>query len=316
METWYLIRVSSTSASPDYNHTTSAIWLTVAENGGSSVGKTTSSAPLPDLTPNMSLSAICQLPAAALKQYAQLYQLSSDGNKQTLAQRLHAHLNTDESPSDEPGKSDDQNGSGSQDERSHKDDGTSQLSSSSSSPEGEHTPSRQRRNPRSLDKHHSRRNRCTKIHRCAAERSQTISPPSHHSTMVRRHAKQHKQGTYHQSRRRSPSSSSSSSQGRSRSRSSSSTTGSSTPTSPSPIRQRHTHHRCPGRSHSHHRRSTYKHHSHQGRRESTTVPLPHKVQHAIERSEFVDFSDLLCEHLTRAGKSAKTKKSHSNQAHR
>ena len=56
----------------------------------SSAGKTASSAPLPDLTPNMSLSAICQLPAAALKQYAQLYQLFSDGNKQTLAQRLHA----------------------------------------------------------------------------------------------------------------------------------------------------------------------------------------------------------------------------------
>ena len=95
----------------------------------SSAGKTASSAPLPDLTPNMSLLAIRQLPAAALKQYTQLYQLSSNGNKQTLAQRLHAHLNTDKSPSDEPGKSDNQS-SGSQDECSHKDDGTSQPSSS------------------------------------------------------------------------------------------------------------------------------------------------------------------------------------------
>ena len=39
-----------------------------------------------------------------------------------------------------------------------------------------------------------------------------------------------------------------------------------------------------------------------------TVPLPHKVQHAIERGEFVDLSDLLSEHLTRAGKSAKSRK--------
>ena len=127
----------------------------------SSASKTASSASLPDLTLNMSLSAIRQLPVAAFKQYAQLYQLSSDGNKQTLTQRLHAHLNTDESHSDEPGKSDSQRW-GSQNEYSNKDGGTSQPSSSSSSPEGEYTPSRQRRNPRSLNKHHSRRKRLPK----------------------------------------------------------------------------------------------------------------------------------------------------------
>ena len=39
-----------------------------------------------------------------------------------------------------------------------------------------------------------------------------------------------------------------------------------------------------------------------------TVPLPHKMQRAIKRGEFVDFSDLLSEHLTRVGKSAKSRK--------
>ena len=115
-------------------------------------------------------------------------------------------------------------------------------------------------------------------------------------------------GTYCQSRRRSPNFLSSSSRGSSCSRSSSSTTSSSTPASPSPIHWCHTHYQRSGSSHSYHRHSSHKHHSNQERRESTTVSLPQKVQHTIERGEFVDFSDLLCEPLMRAGKSAKTKK--------
>ena len=63
-----------------------------------------------------------------------------------------------------------------------------------------------------------------------------------------------------------------------------------------------------GHSYSHHWRSTHKHRSHQWQWESTTLPPPHKVQHTIVHGEFVDFSDLLCEHLTWEGKSQKPKK--------
>ena len=136
--------------------------------------------------------------------------------------------------------------SGSQDEGSDKDSGSLQMSSTSRSPEGEHTPSRHSRNsrsPRIRNKQHFRCTRHTKVH------SKTISPPSHHSSTVCEH---HKQGTYHHNHNHSPSSSdssSSSSQGSSRSRSSSSTTSSSTSASPSPIRRRRTHYRCSGHSH-------------------------------------------------------------------
>ena len=68
--------------------------------------KTTCSESLPDLTPNMSVSAIRQFLAAALKQSAEQYQLPNEGSKQT--ERLHAHLHTDESHSDESSNGDKQ----------------------------------------------------------------------------------------------------------------------------------------------------------------------------------------------------------------
>ena len=87
--------------------------------------------------------------------------------------------------------------------------------------------------------------------------------------------------------------------------SSSSTTSSSTSSSPSLV---HRHHRHSGHSDSRHHCSTHKQHSNRRRKETEGVPLPHKVQHAIECSEFVDCSNWLYEHLTRARKLSKTKK--------
>ena len=64
---------------------------------------------------------------------------------------------------------------------------------------------------------------------------------------------------------------------------------------------------CHYHQHSHHcdHHST---HRHSKTRDTTTIPLPHKVQCTIERDEFIDFSDLLCYNLMKAGKSAKTHK--------
>ena len=86
-----------------------------------------------------------------------------------------------------------------------------------------------------------------------------------------------------------------------------------TSASSSPICRGCTHYQCSGHSHSRHQRSTHKHRPHQIRRESTSVLLPRKVQRAIVHGEFVDFSDLLCDHLTWAEKSVKTKKATQTQ---
>ena len=262
-----------------------------------SANKAASSASLPDLATNMSVSAIRQLPAAALKRYAERYNLPGEGNKSTLAQRLHDYLHTDSGDS-EPSNSEEN----SQEITSEGDKDSPSSSSSSSSPEGECTPSR----PRRKRKRQSIRAERTRRHK-QCNRTLTISPPSDHSDRThKRHTKRR-----HCRSRRSPSSSdslSSSSSGSSVSRSSSSTSSSSTSPSRSPIRRHCFHHRRTSHSHTHHGRSTHKHRLHQRRRESATVPLPHRVQRAIERGEFIDFSDLLAEHLTRAGKSAKTKK--------
>ena len=105
-----------------------------------SANKAASSASLPDLATNMSVSAIRQLPAAALKRYAERYNLPGEGNKSTLAQRLHDYLHTDSGDS-EPSNSEEN----SQEITSEGDKDSPSSSSSSSSPEGECTPSRPRR---------------------------------------------------------------------------------------------------------------------------------------------------------------------------
>ena len=132
-------------------------------------GTAVSSASLPDLTPSMSVSAISQLPAAALKQYAELYQLPSGGNKKVLAQRLHTHLHPPSSSSDE---SENSSHTSSSDSNSGMDDNNRHTRRSSSSPEGERPPSR-RRQP-------SRRD-CTLLSRESVPRMNT-QPHANHST--------------------------------------------------------------------------------------------------------------------------------------
>ena len=102
-----------------------------------SAHKGASSASLPDLTTSMSMSAIRQLPAAALKHYTERYNLPGDGNKSTLAQRLHDYLHTD--------RSDPEPNSSEENSPSEGDKDSPSSRSSSSSPEGECTPSRPRR---------------------------------------------------------------------------------------------------------------------------------------------------------------------------
>ena len=83
--------------------------------------------------------------------------------------------------------------------------------------------------------------------------------------------------------------------------SSPSSTSSSSSTSTHEHKHRHSHSRR-----SHPKQSHRRHHL--KRHRSPTVPIPHKVQVAIERGEFVDLSDLLGEHLTMAGKSTKSRR--------
>ena len=76
-------------------------------------GNTASSVSLPDLTSSTSISAIRQLPATALKQYVQLYHLPSEGNKQVLVQRLHAHRHTSSNSEVSPESSNEEDNPGS-----------------------------------------------------------------------------------------------------------------------------------------------------------------------------------------------------------
>ena len=238
---------------------------------------------LPDLSAEMSLSALRQLPAAALRQYADLYNLPGKGTKQTVSQRLFDHLQAQRSDS---------------------------ISNSApeESPEGERSPSRPTTSRSDQEKRHSRRRR----------HSRPISPSPPGSSPARTKRSKH----HHRGRRPSSSSSSSSTtESSSSSRSSSSSSSSAPPrrrlkhrrhyssssSSSSPTHKRRRGKHTPSKSRrSHHkhpqRRRHYKHHY------SSTVPIPHKVQVAIERGEFVDLSDLLCEHLTMAGKSTKSRR--------
>ena len=179
----------------------------------------------------MSVLAIHQLPAVALKQYAEMFHLPSEENKSTLAQRLYDHLHTDSGESSNSEES-------SQKKSPNKDDDSSSPSSSYSSPEGEHTPSRRRHKYRSLRAQHKH---CSQRAR-GCERTLTISPPSGHFTRARGCSKRCKEGICHRNRRCSPSSSdssSSSTQGSSHSHSLSSTTSSGTSSSQSPINRPH-----------------------------------------------------------------------------
>ena len=238
---------------------------------------------LPDLSADMSLSAIRQLPVAALRQYAVLYKVPCKGTKQAVSQLLYDHLQAQHSDSASESQQDE--------------------SSSHESPEGERSPSRASNSRSGQRRKHSRNRHSRK----SSSSTSGDSPPV--AKRLKRHRRRHSSTSSsstseHSSRSQSTSSSTSSTprrrlKHRRRYASSPSSTQSSSPTRRVKRKRSHTRHI---RSKRFHRR---RHTEHRG---SSTTPLPHKLQVAIKRGEFVDLSDLLSEHLTMSGKSSKSRR--------
>ena len=297
-------------------------------------------AALPDLSPGMSLSAIRQLPVAALRRYADLYSLPCKGTKQAVSKNIYEYLREPKSSHEGSSKdsaTESEGSSGSTEgERSpsttntvshrHRlSTGDTDCEESTDSPEGEQTPSR--------TTSHSRHHRRTSHRRChrsthnsdsgksgsSLEGERTPSAQSH--SRRRRIKRSHHQYNRHCRRSKKSHSRHQSSSSSTTSESSSDDDSDST-SSPEPKRRRPSNSSSSLRSHGKRkhtsnlqRRKRHSQHGHSRFRPSrrhhphSSIPIPRKTQSAIERGEFVDLSMLLSEHLTMAGHSNKIKKS-------
>ena len=256
------------------------------------------------VTPGMTLAQIKRLPVAVLKLCLDHYHLAHGGNKQTVARRLYNHVST----LDQGASSSENSAHNSETEsRGATTDGTftrgqqqalentirsivrQETVLSSASGDG-HSRSRSQAGPTTSTLHQQR-----------TERGHHPSPsPSGEQRQRARKSQRHgrlRERAEHS--RRSPSSStSSSSSSVSRSRSGSSSSSTSPPRHHCRKSQRRYHQRP---RHRHHRRRD--HHNH---RSHTGLAIPRKLRHAITRGEFIDFNQLLSEHLTMSGLASKS----------